>query len=169
MTEPTPPEAHLDGLGERFEGALALKERRDFDAAAEALRGILRVEPRLAEPRLELARILLDTGQPELAEEEAREAVRILEGGGQWIDVLPEAVVLSLAFDLLGESIRLQADSDEVVFGDPAVWQARLAEAHQAYARAAALDPSNEHAVWWAQRFGDPRSAVPKGAPPAMG
>lgn len=151
-------DTHLEGLNQRFIDALALREKHDVDGAAEALRGILRIEPRLAEPRLELARILLDIGQFDVAEEETREAIRILEGGGQWTDDLPEPVLQSLAWDLLGECIRSQTDSDEMVFGDPAVWAARLADARDAYRRAAELDPENPHAAWWVERFADPRS-----------
>jgi tetratricopeptide (TPR) repeat protein len=157
-TESSDTDTHLDGLNQRFLDALALRQKHDVDGAAEALRGILRIEPRLAEPRLELARILLDIGQADTAEEETREALRILEGGGQWTDDLPEPVLQSLAWDLLGECIRTQTDSDEMVFGDPAVWAARLGQARDAYRRAAELDPENAHAAWWVERFGDPRS-----------
>lgn len=159
-TESSDTDTHLDGLNQRFLEALALREKHDVDGAAEALRGILKVEPRLAEPRLELARILLDIGQADVAEEESREAIRILEGGGQWTDDLPEPVLQSLAWDLLGECIRTQTDSDEMVFGDPAVWVARLGQARDAYRRAAELDPENSHAVWWVERFADPRSGA---------
>jgi tetratricopeptide (TPR) repeat protein len=145
------PETHLDGMGERLYLALRLREKQEVDKAAEVLRGILKVEPRLAEPRMELARILLDTGQLDEARTQAEEAVRILETGGQWIDDLPENVVLSLGFDLLGEIIRRQADVDEVVFGDPETWRALVQASDAAFGRAAELDPENEHARYWAK------------------
>ncbi len=143
-------ESHLKEQGERLYLALRLRERGEVDKAAEVLRGILKVEPRLAEPRLELSRILLDTGQLEEALGQAEEATRILESGGQWTDDIPEKVVRSMAFGLLGEILRRQADADEVVFGDPEAWSALLAASEAAFARARELDPENVHASYWA-------------------
>ena len=160
------PEAHLDGLGERFLLALAAREKGDVDEAAEALRAILRIEPRLPEPQMELARLLLEAGQLDEAEERAREAIQLLESGGQWTDDVPEPVVQSLAWDLLGEILRTQADQDEVVFGDPDAWKALIGEARDAFKRAAALDPDNEHAVHAAFGF-DPGDAVERDEPEA--
>lgn len=153
------PEEHLAGLGERFLLAMAARDKGDIDAAAELLRAVIRVEPRLGEPQMELARILLETEQLDDAEDHAREAVRIFEGGGQWTEDLPEAVVLSMAHDLLGEILRSKADSDEVVFGDPARFEALMSEARVAFRRAAELDPTNEHAATWAFGF-DPSSVA---------
>jgi len=143
------PESHLEGLGERFHAALDARRNHDVDGAAEILRGILKVEPRLGEPHLELASILLASGQLDDAEEHAREAARILEAGGQWIDDLPDNVVLSLAWSTLAEVLRQQADADEVVFGDPEVWRALMEESKTAFATAARLDPSNDNAQGW--------------------
>ena len=47
----------VQALEKRFEEALEARRRGDVDDAAELLRGILKVEPRLAEPRLELAHL----------------------------------------------------------------------------------------------------------------
>ncbi len=153
------PESHLEGLGQRFLLAMAARDKDDLDAAAELLRSILRAEPRLGEPHMELGRILLETGQLEEAEEHAREAVRIFEAGGQWTDDLPEAVVSSMAWDLLGEVLRSKADSDEVVFGAPETFAGLMAEAKAAFLQAARLDPTNEHAITWAFGF-DPASVA---------
>ena len=142
-------EAHLDGLGEQLFAALRLREKNQVDKAAEVLRGILKVEPRLAEPRLELSRILLDTGQLEEARSQAEEATRILETGGQWTEEIPENVLSSMAYGLLGEIIRRQADADEVVFGEPEEWRALLNASEAAFKRAAELDPDNDHADYW--------------------
>ena len=49
-------DTHLEGLGERFYRALELARGRELDGAADLLSGILKVEPRLGEPHLELAR-----------------------------------------------------------------------------------------------------------------
>jgi tetratricopeptide (TPR) repeat protein len=143
-------EAHLKGLGDRLMLALRLRESSQVDKAAEVLLGILKAEPRLAEPRLELARILLDTKQLDEARSHADEACRILESGGQWTDEVPENVLRSMAFGLLGEIIRRQADSDAIVFGEPETWRALQAESEAAFKKARALDPENNHADYWA-------------------
>ena len=128
-------------------------EKGDIDAAAEHFQRILRVEPRLAEPRIELARILLETKQPKEAEAEVREAIRILEAKGLWLDTLPENQVSSVAFGLLGEALRCLAETDAIVFGDPEAWRAIVDEAHAAFKKAKELDPDNSHAGYWAGGF----------------
>jgi len=142
-------EEHLEGLGDRFLVALGLMEKGEIDRAAELFRGIIKIEPRLAEPRMELARILLDTGQIDEAHGQATEAVRILDCGGQWTEALPENVVLSTAYGLVGEICRRMASADEVVFGDPDLWKERMDQAQAAFRRASALDPENAHANHW--------------------
>ena len=56
-------EEALDALGPRFMAALAAKDKGRLDEAEDELRALLKIEPRLPEPRLELARILLDSGR----------------------------------------------------------------------------------------------------------
>lgn len=138
------PESHLDTLGPRFFAAVQLRGEGRVDDALEAFAAVLRIEPRLAEPRLEIARIHLETGRLEDAEAEAREGLRILEAGGQWTDDLPENVVLAVAHALVGEILKEKAASDEVVFGDPERFVALLEESRRAFARAAELDPSDQ-------------------------
>lgn len=143
-------ESHLDGLGEQFLAGIQCMQSGDVDAAAEKFQRILRTEPRLAEPRIELARILIETKQIKEAEAELREAIRILESNGQWLDSLPENQVTSIAFGLLGEALRSLSESDEVVFGDPEAWRSIVDEAHAAFRKARELDPTNSHADYWA-------------------
>jgi tetratricopeptide (TPR) repeat protein len=138
-----PEETHLHDLGPRFTAALRLRAEGQVDAALERLRAILKVEPRLAEPRLEIARILLEVGQLDDAEAEAREALRILETGGQWTDDLPENVVLAIGYALLGEVLKERASSDEVVFGPEEAFRELLESSRAAFARAHTLDPSD--------------------------
>lgn len=159
-------EVHLDGLADRFMAALKARRNGQVDQAAELLRSILAAEPRLAEPHMELASIHLAVEQPELAVEHAREAVSLLEKGGQWTDDLPEHVVKSLSWNLLGESLKQVADQDSVVFGDAERWKTLMAEAKASFRRAAALDPDNQHASWSAFGFGpeEPEPDLPEDA-----
>jgi tetratricopeptide (TPR) repeat protein len=147
-------DALISGLQARFFQAVQARQRGDSDGAAELLRGILKVEPRLAEPRLELANILMVAEQLDEAEENLREAIRALEMGGQWTEDLPSDVVLSLAYGTLGEVLRRKADSDAVVFGDPGSFEGLIRESQSALKKAAALDPNNVHAGYWSY---DPR------------
>ncbi len=138
------PEAHLAALGARFLAALEARANRQVDAALEGFAAVLAAEPRLAEPRIELGAIYLDMNRFEEAEAHAREAIRILENGGQWTEDVPENVLLGMAWALLGASLQAQAQSDEVVFGeDPARFKELVAQAAMAFARAAELDPTD--------------------------
>ncbi|MEZ4236167.1 MAG: hypothetical protein R3F59_08390 [Myxococcota bacterium] len=157
MTDPEEHEAReLERLSAAFLGALAARERGDLDRAEDELRAIIRAEPRLAEPRLELGRILLDTDRLADAEDQAREGLQILEAGGQWIDDLPDHVTLSIAHALLAEILRRKADEDDVIFGDPDTFRAMVAEAKAHFAKASELDPSEEYASYYAFFLGDP-------------
>jgi tetratricopeptide (TPR) repeat protein len=140
----------LDELSRRFLAALAAKEAGRIDEAEEALRRVLRVEPRLPEPRIELARILLDTDRLDEAEEEAREGLAQLEISGPWSEDLEPDVVAALGKALLAECLRRQAEEDDVVFGDPERFRAIVSEARALFAEAARLDPSDEYASYHA-------------------
>ena len=156
LAEPIHEDAHLEGLDERFLAALGLRRQGDVDGCADELREILKVEPRLAEPHLELANLLLDLRRHEEARAHAEEAVRLLESGDPWLADPPPHVLRSLAWGVLGESLRVAADSDEVVFGEPERFVALMAQARSAFSKAAALDASNEHAVHWSLHLKDP-------------
>lgn len=140
----------LEALGPRFLAALQRKDAGDLDGAEDELRAILKAEPRLPEPHLELARVLLDTDRLTEAEAHAREGLSHLEAGGQWTDEVPEAVLLALANALLAEVLRRRADEDDVIFGDPAAFHALLEESQRRFGRAAELDPSDEYASYHA-------------------
>ena len=146
-------ESHLEGLDDQFMDGTKRMAAGDIDAAAEIFRRILSTEPRLAEPRVELARILIETSQLKEAEAEIREAIRILENGGQWIDAFSENQVLSVAYGILAEVLRVLAEGDELVFGDPETWRNVVDEAHAAFRKARELDPENAHADYWAGGF----------------
>lgn len=156
--DPTAPEGHLPDLGPRFFAALQLRVDGKVDEAMELFRDILVKEPRLAEPRLELGRIYLELGHLPEAEAEAREAIRILDAGGQWTDDLPENVVLGLAWSLLGEALKERAASDEVVFGEPEVFRELLAQSRAAFAKAAELDPTDNSSFFNALELAEERA-----------
>lgn len=141
----TQPEAHLAALGPRFLRGLALRSKGRVDEALTIFNQILTVEPRLPEPRLERGRIRLEMGQLEDAETDVREAIRVLESGGQWSEDVPENVVQSLAWSLLGEILKEKAATDDVVFGDEETFRALLAQSRMAFARAAELDPTDSN------------------------
>lgn len=145
----------LDELSQQFLGALAAKDRGDIDRAEESLRAVLKVEPRLPEPRMELARILLDSDRVADAESHARQALEHLENGGQWTDELPENVVSGLAHALLAEVLRRRADEDDVIFGDPEVFKALVDESKQHFEAAAELDPDDSYSSYYAFFLGE--------------
>jgi len=139
-------ESHLEGLSALFEAGLDARQKGNVDRAIELLKLALRREPRLAEPRLELAHIYLEAERLDDAEIECREGLRLLLAGGQWVDSLPDEVMQGHAHNLLGEILRRKADQDEVIFGDPGVFKATLAESRKHFARSSELDPQNDHA-----------------------
>jgi len=140
-------ESHLEGLSALFEAGLEARQKGNLDRAIELLKMTLRREPRLAEPRLELGHIYLETARLEDAEIEIREGLKLLENGGQWVDSLSDDVMKGHAHNLLGEVLRRKADQDEVIFGNPAVFQAILKESRAHFASAKDLDPENDHAA----------------------
>jgi tetratricopeptide (TPR) repeat protein len=150
MTDSTPTDPSEDvlaALGPRFLAALELRVDGDAEGAAKELQELLKLEPRLPEPRLELAHIHLEAGRLPEAETEAREALKWLAQGGQWVEDLTESQALSLAHGILGEILREKAASDEVVFGDEEAFRGILAESKVHFAKASELDPENEHAT----------------------
>lgn len=146
----TDDEAQLETLAAQFLEALSLKEAGDLDGSEDLLRGILKVEPRLPEPHLELARILLDTDRLSDAEAHAREGLNHLEASGPWTEELPDNVVEALANALLAEVLRRRADEDDVIFGDPDQFHALVQESRERFEKAAALDPSDEYSSYHA-------------------
>jgi len=158
-------EAALKALGPRFMEALAAKDAGSVDAAEETLLAILKQEPRLPEPRMELARIHLDTERIESAEAHARTALEHLEAGGQWTDMLPEDVVKSVAHALLAEILRRRLEDDAVIFGDPAEFKALLAESKTHFSRARELDPTDETSSFYAFFLGPEGHARSEQAP----
>ena len=140
----------LEALSTRFLSALDLVRTGKVDRAEDELRAIVRTEPRLPEPHMELARLLLDSDRLSEAESHTREALEHLETSGPWTAELPENVVKGLAWALLAEILRRTADEDDVVFGDPERFRGLVQESQEAFAKASALDPSDEYASYHA-------------------
>ncbi len=148
------PELHLESLGERFMQALDLIRNAQIEEAREALREILATEPRLPEPRIELARIFLQEGDLEQAEAQARISLELLEKGGRWNLDISMASMMGLAHGLLAEAIRQKSESDAIVMHDPQqIWELTR-QAYHHFKRAADLDPDNEHARYYAFHLG---------------
>ncbi len=146
---------NLDAL---FLEALEARRTANVDRAQDLLQQIIRSEPRLPEPHLELGRLHLDAGRLEDALAETREALKWLDLGGQWVDDLSEEVMLSLAHGQIAETLRRIADTDEVIFGDPEGLKALLKEATQHFDEAHKLDPENDHARMFSfQLKGEPK------------
>lgn len=154
-------EARVRELEPEFLAALAAKDAGRVDDARDKLQAILTVEPRLPEPHLELARLLLDLERLTDAESHAREALRWFEAGGQWTDEIPEETLLALSHATLAEILRRRADEDDLVFGDPAGFRALVAEAKEHFEAAARLDPSDEYASYYAFFLGQQQGAKP--------
>ena len=66
---------------------------------------------------------------------------------------MSENQVLSVAYGILAEVLRILAEGDELVFGDPETWRNVVDEAHAAFRKARELDPENAHADYWAGGF----------------
>ena len=162
MSDPEINEDHLAALEPKFTAALLLKEKGLLDQAEEVLRGILSVEPRLAEPRLELGRIFLETDRLEQSEAQTREALRLLEAEGQWTEALPENVVLGLCCAQLAEILRRRADEDDVIFGNPKEFHAMVKESKSLFARASTLDPNDDYSSYYAFFMGTPEDQLPQ-------
>jgi len=144
----------LEQLGKDFMAALALKESGQVNASYDALTEILKKEPRLAEPRMELARLLLDTDRVEEALEHARHALGDLNNHGQWIDDIPENTIKALSHALVAEALRRRIDEDDLIFGDPEEFTKALNESREHFAKAAELDPSDAYSSYHAVFMG---------------
>ena len=149
-------ESHLPKLAQDFMVALELREKGKMDEARLLLQGIVRADPRLPEPHLELGRIWLEAERLDDAEAEAREALALLEKGGQWIETVEEHVVLSIAWSLLGAVLQQQASTDEVVFGPAERFKELVAASRLACEKAAELDPDDTASLLNAKELEEP-------------
>jgi tetratricopeptide (TPR) repeat protein len=140
------PEDHLQSLVPLMEKALRLRSEGNEEQAVAVLRDILRVEPRLAEPRLELCHIAAGEGRHDEAEAQARMAVEALRGGGQWTADLEADEILSFALNLLGEVIVRALEEGDLLMTDRPQFVSRWNEASQFFRESLERDNSNRDA-----------------------
>lgn len=139
-------EAHLPALALRLSEALRLRADGKDPEAAPILHEILRADPRLAEPRLELAHIAASTEDWEEAEGHARLALQTLRLGGQWSEDVEPQVLLSFAANLLGEILFRSVEGGDLFLADQAAFARVWNEAAALFTEAASLDPDHADA-----------------------
>ncbi len=140
------PDARLPDLAKAMKRALKARANGRNDDAALILKEILAVEPRLAEPRLELAWLAASAEDWDEAEAQARLAVEILEAGGQWNDDLTPERLMSFALTMLGEVIVRPLEEGDLFLVDRGLFTGRWNEAAGLFDRAVQLDDANEDA-----------------------
>jgi tetratricopeptide (TPR) repeat protein len=140
----------LVALEKQFLIAVGLRNDGQIDRAVKQFKAILTIEPRLAEPHIELAHICVDTDRLDRAESHALEAIEQLEQSGVWLDSVPENTVKAVAHALLAEILRRRADEDDVIFGDPAEFLKMVELSKEHFKIAAALDPDDTTASYYA-------------------
>ena len=112
------------------------------DGAAKAIfEDILKAEPRLAEPRLELAHIAAVAEDWDEAQTQARLAVDILRRGGQWTEDVEPRALLAFALNLLGELIVRTLEEGDLFLTDRARFQMTWNEAAAIFDEALEVDP----------------------------
>ena len=139
----------LKHLEFKFLEAIQAHQNHDLDKAERVNKAILEIEPRLVEPNLELAYISLRREQFEDAQAYAEEAIRLCKLHGHWMDNFTDDELLSLSYSTLGESLRHQAQTDDIIFEQPEKFTTLMEQAKEAYQKAASINPSNEFAQYW--------------------
>lgn len=113
------------------------------DDALRLFKEILAEEPRMSEPRLEIASILLRRGDLEEAEAQAREGLDYVERGWRWLENLTDEQLLAHACNLLGEILKQRSVSDAVMRQGEAAMRQLWKEAGELFERGAEADPEN--------------------------
>lgn len=131
--------AEIEPMQALFMAAMEHRQHGNSKKAEVCLLEIVKKEPRLPEPHLELAHIYHAQEQYEDARTHIEQAVQYLENGGQWLD-LPEEEILAMAYLIQGEIYRSLADMDEVVFGEQTVYIEYVNRAKNAFKKANLLD-----------------------------
>ena len=138
--------AITEALEPRMRTALALRQQGEDGKAQELLREIVHTDPRLPEPRLELAHLAAVRGDWLEAQAQARLGVQLLRAGGQWTADLPPSTLLAFAINLLGETVVRPLEEGDLFLVDRPAFVAAWNEAAALFDEAARLDPGNEEA-----------------------
>ena len=149
-------ESDRDQLAElepKLRMALAALEQGKENEAKKLFEEILQAEPRLAEPRLELAHMAAIAEDWEEAQSQARLAVEILERGGQWTEDVEPAVLLSFALNLLGELIVRPLEEGDLFLTNRPRFNSSWNEASEMFAKALEADDGNVDARRNATRY----------------
>ncbi len=147
---PAPPSesgAYLRELEHSFLEAMEAREAGRLDDAFKLIKSVIRVEPRLAEPRLELAAICAERGDWDEAAEQVREAIEAIERGWRWMDNYSDDELISFASNLLGEILVRAGTEGDVSRWEDESLQAMWEEARRCFRRALEADPSNQEAI----------------------
>ena len=126
--------------------AMEARDKNLDEEAAQLFHSILKEEPRLAEPRLELAHLEIDRDHLEEAEEQVRMALEILKNGGQWVDDVEPDALLSFAWNMLGE-VLFRRGEELAVSPDRERFERIWNEAAAAFTKALELDAENRDAL----------------------
>ena len=140
------PEGYLEELQPLMRQAMALRDEGKDEEASKVLREILRSEPRLAEPRLELSHIAASACDWPEAENQARMAVDALRSGGQWTLDLEPSQILSFALNLLGEVLVRDLEEGDLLMVDRPRFVTRWNEASNCFREALEQDNANRDA-----------------------
>ena len=131
----------LAGLEPKMMEAMAARAEGKDDVAKTIFEEILKGEPRLAEPRLELAHMAALVEDWDEAQTQARLAVDILRRGGQWTEDVEPRVLLGFALNLLGELIVRPLEEGDLFLTDRARFQMTWNEAAAIFDEALEADP----------------------------
>ncbi len=131
-------------LERTFARAVAAHNEGLDEEALKLFKQVLALEPRLPEPRLEVALILLRCGELEEADAQAREALAHLEKGWRALDTLSDDQLMAHGCNLLAEIIKERIATGEILHADPGILRKLWREAEQLVERAARLDPDNQ-------------------------
>jgi tetratricopeptide (TPR) repeat protein len=136
-------EANYASLEKGFMSAVRAQNAGETDKALKLFKEVLLSEPRLPEPRLEVASILFDKGDLEEAEAHAREALHWAEAGWHWLDDFTEGQLMAYACNLVAEILKARTLDKEGLKQGEDVIRRLWREAGKFIARAARYDSDN--------------------------
>ena len=136
----------LEALEVKMRAALDARGAEDHAEAEKIYQAILRDEPRLAEPRLELSHMAAMREDWPEAQEQARTAVDCLRRGGAWTVDLKADELLSFSLNLLGEVMVRSVEEGDLFLTDRPRFVEIWNEANGYFLEAVELNAENEDA-----------------------